>query len=150
MKKHKHLDFFGVPITGTVDEMIRNLVKSDLIEPESELSRLARSMEQGHENVVLFGKHPELSGETFLLDITSNKISGQIYQVRIFFSDENLVYYAKAFKLITQTYGNSQQGTISTLLRWPLDDGEIVVYHHTDGTTFIQFIDKLNKPEDEE
>lgn len=150
MKRHQHLDFFGVPITGTVDEMIEKLVESDLIEPESELSKLARSIDQRHKAVVLFGKYPKLFGKTFTLDIIPNEISGQVYRVQIVLGDENLVYYAKALKLITQTYGNPHEGKNSTLLRWPLNDGEIVVYHHTDGLTFIQFTDRLNKPEETE
>lgn len=142
-----NLDFFGIPITGIADDFINQIVSAGLAEPEHELSKISRSMNNSNGVILLEGIKPELSNEPIIMLVYPNKITGTIYQVILVFeNDISKTYYTKASILLSDVYGDPTLKKNDTEnIIWSSPCGNIMIIRQ-DSTTLITFRDNKNDP----
>lgn len=140
----KHLDYFGVPINGTLNEFLDSLTKSNLISPVSDLARMTYEENFGGEGPF------NLVGEKFLdiegcVGFVSPSDSGQImkvdWMVPSLFGNVGMNYIADKLK---PHYG--EPTVVGSVIAWYFDYGSIMIVDsgNPEYGIIVGFSDKAN------
>ena len=140
----RHLDYFGVPINGTLKEFLDCLTKSNLISPVSDLARMTYEENFGGEGPF------NLVGEKFLdiegcVGFVSPSDSGQImkvdWMVPSLFGNVGMNYIADKLK---PHYG--EPTVVGSVIAWYFDYGSIMIVDsgNPEYGIIVGFSDKAN------
>lgn len=142
--KSNHILFEGIPLTGSMDYFIYQLESHKIIEPESDLQKITRSLATEPSTslftVDVFG----FKGRTML--VIPNDISGMVGQVIVILSDYDYSAYLSFKALLTNKYGEATLEIPQPGFVWKFNTGDIsLILDQNQGLVLI-YTDKLNKP----
>lgn len=142
--KSNHLLFEGIPLTGTMDYFINQLESNKIIEPESELQKIARSMTTKPSASLFTGEVLGLKERTIL--VVPNDISGMVGQVIVVLSDYDYSAYMSFKDLLTNKYGEATLEIPKPGFIWKLNTGDVSLILDQNQGLMLVFTDKINEP----